>query len=291
LLVVATPAEYDIIEAALKNLDILPLQVLIEAAIAEVTLTKDLNLGVQWKFDNGTNQVSLSGTASSLIGPTNPGLNYLYSSGTRISAVLSALQGITHVDVLSAPKLMVLNNQTATLQVGDQVPIATQSSVSSVTPDAPTVNSIDYKDTGVLLTVTPRVNDGGLVLMDISQEVSDVAKTSTSTLNSPTINQRKIGTTIAVQDGQTIALGGLIKDSRSDGQGGVPYLQDIPILGQIFRQNTSNSTRTELLVLITPRVVRDGRDAAAITSELRDKLTDLKDEFVPLRRRSPADRR
>jgi general secretion pathway protein D len=282
LLVVATSSEYEIIEAALKKLDILPLQVLIEAAIAEVTLTKDLNFGVQWSFNNGRNQATLSGGTTSAISPSFPGFSYLYSSGTRINAILSALQDVTHVDVLSAPKLMVLNNQTATLQVGDQVPIATQSSVSTVTPDAPTVNSIQYKDTGVILTVTPRVNAGGLVLMDISQEVSDVANTTSSTLNSPTINERKIGSTVAIQDGQTIALGGLIRDNRTVGQSGIPYLQNIPVLGHLFSQDTSNATRTELLVLITPRVVRDSREAAAVTAELRDKLLDLKDEFVPI---------
>ncbi len=283
LLIVATTSEYAIIEAALKRLDILPLQVMIEAAIAEVTLTKDMNFGVQWAFNNGHNNLTLSGVNTGAVAQSFPGFSYLYTGGSKITAVLSALQDLTKVDVLSSPKLMVLNNQTATLQVGDQVPVATQSSVSTVTSDAPIVSSIEYKDTGVILTVTPRVNEGGLVLMDISQEVSDVANTTTSTLNSPTINERKIGSTVAIQDGQTIALGGLIKDSRTNGKGGVPYLQDIPVLGQLFRQDTDNSTRTELLVLITPRVIHDGRDAAAVTADLRAKLMDLKDEFVPLK--------
>jgi general secretion pathway protein D len=290
LLVVATPAEYEVIEAALRRLDILPLQVLIEAAIVEVTLTKDLNFGIQWEFKNGPNQLTLSGGATGAIAQSFPGFSYLYSSGTRISAILSALQDHTNINVLSAPKLMVLNNQTATLEVGDQVPIATQSAVSTLTTDASVVNSIEYKDTGVILTVTPRVNEGGLVLMDISQEVSDVAATTSSTLNSPTINERKIGSTVAVQDGQTIALGGLILDNRTVGASGVPYLQDIPVLGNLFKQNTSTSTRTELLVLITPRVVRDGRDAAAITAELQDKLLGLRDELKPIRGRTSAAR-
>jgi general secretion pathway protein D len=281
LLVVATASEYEIIESALKRLDILPLQVMIEAAIAEVTLTKDMNFGVQWAFNNGHNNLALSASNSASILPSFPGFSYIYTGGSKITAVLSALQDLTKVDVLSSPKLMVLNNQTATLQVGDQVPIATQSSVSTVSSDAPIVSSIEYKDTGVILTVTPRVNEGGLVLMDISQEVSDVAATTSSTLNSPTINERKIGSTVAIQDGQTIALGGLIKDDRTSGKTGVPYLQDIPVLGQLFRQDNNNTTRTELLVLITPRVIRDGRDAAAVTADLRAKLMDLKEEFVP----------
>jgi general secretion pathway protein D len=280
LLIVATASEYEIIEAALKRLDILPLQVMIEAAIAEVTLTKDMNFGVEWKFNNGHNAVTLSPAATGAVASNFPGFSYFYTSGSRISAVLNALQDLTKVNVLSSPKLMVLNNQTATLQVGDQVPIATQSSVSTLTPDAPQVNSIEYKDTGVILTVTPRVNAGGLVLMDISQEVSDVGTTTSSTLNSPTINERKIGSTVAIQDGETIALGGLIKDDRTTTRTGIPYLQDIPVLGQVFREDTDSSTRTELLVLITPRVIRDGRDAAAVTADLKAKLEDLKDQFT-----------
>lgn len=276
LLIVATPAEYETIDAALKELDILPLQVLIEAAIAEVTLTNDLRFGVQWLFNNDTNKLILSGGKTAAIAPTFPGFSYVYTSGQRITAVLSALEDLTHVDVLSSPKLMVLNNQTALLQVGDQVPVATQSAVSTVTPGAPVVNSIEYRDTGVILTVTPRVNAGGLVLMDISQEVSNVTNTTTSNLDSPTISQRKIGSTVAIQDGQTIALGGLITDNRNFGRSGVPFLQDIPLLGHLFRQDSDNNTRTELLVLITPRVIRDGRGAAAVTEELRSKLTNLK---------------
>jgi len=281
LLIVATRSEYEVVEEALKRLDILPLQVLIEASIVEVTLTKDLNFGVQWKFNNGTNGLTLSQGQSAGIGSAFPGFSYVYTGGTKITAILNALQDMTQVNVLSSPKLMVLNNQTATLQVGDEVPVATQSSVSNVSPDAPTVDSIDYKDTGVLLTITPRVNAGGLVLMDISQEVSDVSNTTTSKLNSPTINKRKIGSTVAIQDGQTIALGGLFKEERDTGNGGVPYLKDVPVLGHLFRQDTSNTTRTELLVLITPRVIRDGRDAAAVTAEMRSKLDDLKGEFPP----------
>ena len=278
LLIVATPSEYEVIDAALKELDVLPLQVLIEAAITEVTLTNDLRFGVQWLFNNDTNKLALSAANNGAVAPSFPGFSYLYTSGQRITAVLSALEGLTHVDVLSSPKLMVLNNQTALLQVGDQVPIATQSAVSTVTANAPVVNSIEYRDTGVILTVTPRVNASGLVLMDISQEVSNVSNTTTSNLDSPTISQRKIGSTVAIQDGQTIALGGLITDNRNIGKSGVPFLQSIPVLGHLFSQDTNNDTRTELLVLITPRVIRDGRSAAAVTEELRSKLTNLRPE-------------
>ena len=172
---------------------------------------------------------------------------------------------------------MVLNNQTAALQVGDQVPVATQSAVGVVNPDSPIVNSIQYRDTGVILKVTPRVNAGGLVLLDIAQEVSDVAATDSSTINSPTISTRRISTSIAVQDGQIIALGGLIRDTRTRGKSGLPYLSRIPIVGSLLFGRTNDSTvRTELLVLLKPRVVRTPDDAQAVTDELRAKIRSVR---------------
>jgi general secretion pathway protein D len=186
--------------------------------------------------------------------------------------ILSALEDATEVDVISAPEVLVLNNQTAILQVGDQVPIATQSAVSVVAGGAPVVNTIEYRDTGVTLKVTPRVNQGGMVMMDISQEVSDVAATTTSTLDSPTINQRKISSTVAVHDGQTIALGGLISDNRTKSKSGIPVLQNIPVLGSLFATTDHQDSRTELLVLITPHVVENAQKAQSVTEELRRKL-------------------
>lgn len=170
---------------------------------------------------------------------------------------------------------MVLNNQTATLQVGDQVPIATQSAVGVGAPGTPIVNSIQFRDTGVILKVTPRVNEGGLVLLDINQEVSDVAKTTTSTINSPTIQQRKLASSISVGNGETIALGGLIRDRQNSGNSGIPLLKDVPVLGHLFRADSQGGTRTELLVLLTPRVVRSPADIRRVTDELREKLRGL----------------
>jgi general secretion pathway protein D len=174
--------------------------------------------------------------------------------------------------VLSSPELFVLNNHTASLQVGDQVPVTTQSAVSIETSTAPLVNSVEYRDTGVILKVTPRVNDSGLVLLDIAQEVSDVATTDTSNIDSPTIQQRKISSSVAVQDGETIVLGGLIKDNRSNIKAGLPYLRDIPVLGELFGSRDKTHDRTELMVLLTPKVVRDQTDVQALTRELQHKL-------------------
>jgi len=267
IVIYSTQRQYDLIADALKKLDIQPLQVVIEAAITEVTLTKELQYGGQ-----GTASYSEGTTAMPV--QNFPGFSYLFTNGTNISATLNALASITNVKVLSAPNLLVLNNHTAALQVGDEVPVETASSVSTVTADSPVVNSIDYLNTGVILKVTPRVNDGGLVLLDISQEVSDVASTPSSSaqIQSPTIEQRRIASSIAVQDGQTIALGGMISDNRSNEKDGLPILKDIPYLGYLFSNTDDTDTRTELLVLLTPRVIRNSTDMQSITDELRKKV-------------------
>ncbi|MCG8608290.1 type II and III secretion system protein, partial [bacterium] len=158
------------------------------------------------------------------------------------------------------------------LQVGDQVPVATQSAVGVTDPDSPIVNTIQFRDTGVILEVTPRVNDSGLVIMEISQEVSDVIETETSGIDSPTIQQRRLQSTVAVKDGQTIALGGLIRDDKEEVRSGVPFVQDLPVIGSLFRSTVTNSDRTELLVLLTPRVARDPEDAKQITDEIRRRI-------------------
>ncbi len=273
LLILATSHEYALIEQAIRELDVAPLQVMLEAAVVEVTLTDDLNFGVQYALQAGrNNQVIQTTGASATISPSLPGFSYLYSINGNIAATLSALQDLTTVNVLSAPEVLVLNNQTATLQVGDQVPIATQSAVSTTTSDAPVINSIEYRDTGIILKVTPRVNQGGLVMMDVAQEVSDVASTTSSSLNSPTISERKINTTVSVQDGETVALGGLMSTNQTHSKSGVPYLQDIPYLGNLFSTTTNSGTKTELLVLITPRVVQGAAKLRALTDELKQKM-------------------
>lgn len=273
ILVYATARQYAVVQDALSKLDILPLQVMIEAAIAEVTLTNDLRYGVQWYFNSGGHLVTL--TQNDVARPLKifPGFQYFFrNESNSINAALDALSGVTTVKVISAPKLMVLNNHTAALQVGDQVPVATQSSVSTDNPNAPIVNSIEYRDTGVILKVTPRVNDSGLILLDIAQEVSDVSSTSSSTIDSPTIQQRRISSSVAIQDGQTIALGGLIRDNSTRSKSGLPLLSQIPVLGALFGNTDNMDKRTELLVLLTPRVVRNPTDAQNVTEELEQKL-------------------
>jgi general secretion pathway protein D len=168
---------------------------------------------------------------------------------------------------------LILDRQEASFQVGDLVPTITQSATSTITAGAPVVNNVQYQPTGVILSVTPHINSGGLVTLDIEQEVSDVVPTTTSTINSPTFQQRRIKTKVMVQDGETISLAGLISEKKSQGNSGVPYLQDIPVFGTLFSTKNNNRDRTELLVLLTPRVVHDQREAKAMTEELKRKLS------------------
>lgn len=278
VVVYGTPRDYAKVEDALRRLDVAPYQVMIEAAITEVALTDTLRYGVQWNWLTGDSNFTLSEAASGLPTRQFPGFSY-FLAGNDIDVTLNALAQKTNIKVVSAPKLMVLNNQTAALQVGDQVPVSVGSAVSVQDPGAPIVNSIEYRDTGVILKVTPRVNAGGLVLLDVSQEVSDVnprppAATS-STNSSPTISTRRISTSIVVRDGQVIALGGLFRNSQSQGRNGVPFLSQIPVIGSLFGDHNNTENRTELIVLLKPHVIRTPDDGRAVTEELRSKIRTL----------------
>ena len=179
--------------------------------------------------------------------------------------------------MVSSPQVMVLDNQPAKLHVGDQVPIITQSSISNITDDSRTVNAVEYRDTGVTLEVTPRINASGLVTLEIAQEVSDVVATDTSGIDSPTIQQRQILSTVAIAGGQTVALGGLIRESSNDSRSGVPFLVDLPVVGPLFGDSAADLNRTELLVLLTPSVVRNQREAYDLTASLRNRYQALLD--------------
>jgi general secretion pathway protein D len=274
VVVFGTPRDYAVVEDAMRKLDVPPTQVLIEAAITEVALTGDLSYGVDWNFIQGKSTfVSGAGTPE-LPAANKAGFAYFLQT-SDISATLRALESRTNIKVISAPKLLVMNNQTAALQVGNQVPIQTQQQQAVGTGNGNIVNSIEYRDTGVILRVTPRVNASGLVLLDISQEVSSVASLSTGGISSPTIATRRIATTVAVQDGQVLGLGGLFSDSKTTGSNGLPLLSRIPILGALFGRATSNQERRELIILIKPQIVRTPDDGRAITEELRAKLRTL----------------
>lgn len=273
LVIFARPREYRMIEDALKRLDVVPLQVLIEATIAEVTLNDDLSYGTQWFFHKASNTATLTqGTTGGVPGQVFPGFNYAFLTGPA-NVVLSALAAVTDVNVVSAPQLLVLDHHVATLQVGDEVPVPTAQIQSTITTGAPLVNTIQYVNTGVILTVSPRVNVNGVITLDISQQVSNVSTTAAaSALNAPTISQRLVDTSVTVLDGQTVALGGLITETRTVSNTGVPVLMDLPYLGSLFGTKQDQKARTELLVLLSPRVVHDAAEARAITEELRSRL-------------------
>ena len=287
LLILALPEEFAMIEGALKRLDVEPLQVLIEASLAEITLNDELRFGLQWAYQRNNGPVVLSETGSGGIQQQFPGLSYLFTGRQDIRAVLNTLESLTNVNVISSPKLLVLNNHEAQLQVGDQVPIATQSAVSTIGSNAPIINSVELRDTGVILRITPRVNKNGLMLLDIAQEVSDVVRTTTSNINSPTIQQRKVSSSVAIHDGETIALGGLIRDSRSKTRAGVPFLRRIPVLGTLFGSVDNSRNRTELIVLLTPHVIRSKEEAAKMMDELQEKFRALRKTLPQLQHTAP----
>jgi general secretion pathway protein D len=288
LLILANAAEYEKIEDAVKKLDVVPRQVLVEVTIAEVTLTGALSYGLEWYFNNATNvtgslfnsDTNVRALPSDPAGAVTPRLPFSAiwrGPGGDVKAVLSALANNTKVNVISSPHIMVTDNQVAKINVGSSVPVQGQSTITGVTTSTAITTSVQYVDTGVLLSVRPHINSGGLVTMEISQEVSDVQTGVTTTgLNSPTINKRSAQTTVAVQSGDTMVLGGLIKDDKSNGSSGLPLLSEIPVLGALFGAKTQSDTRRELIITITPRVVNDNQQAREVTAEFRKKLTGMR---------------
>lgn len=286
LVVKATKEEYQDIADAIKRLDISPLQVLLEATIVEVELSGDLEYGTQWFFNNndidgntGTGRLNTPGpiTGASLAG-VGDGFSYsLIDSSGAITAVLSAFAQDGKMQVLSSPSIMVLDNHTASINVGDQVPVRTSESTNTgTTGDNPLVTStIQFIETGTTLQVAPRVSQNGNVVMDIYQNIRTAEDTTTSGIDSPTIDQREVSTSVSVPSGDTIVLGGLIRDTNSDGNIGVPGLRNIPVLGSLFGTTTKRSERTELLIMITPTALRNAAEAREATNELRKKLDGL----------------
>jgi general secretion pathway protein D len=255
----------------IRTLDTRPVQVLLEATVAEVTLNDELDFGLRWFFENGEFSTTFTDASSGAISPNFPGLSFLFQ-GSDARVALNALNSVTDVNIVSSPSLMVVDNQEARLQIGDEVPVATQQVRDTSDPDAPVVNTISFRDTGIILTVKPRVSSSGQVSLEIEQEVSSVSSTTTSGIDSPTISQRKIKTNVVVSDGQTIALGGLIEESRNRTNSIVPGAGDVPVLGALFRNRSDRTEKTELLVLITPRVVRSGNESRSVTDELRNRI-------------------
>jgi general secretion pathway protein D len=285
LLIYADQENYRIVESTLQQVDQPQLQVAIDATIAEVTLTDQLSYGVQAYLTShnlglGTDKGSLLNTqsaastagtvANAFINRALPGFNFLIGSEAQPSAILDALHTVTSVKVLSNPSLVVVNNQAATLQVGDVVPVSTGSATVLTTSNT-VVNTIDYRNTGIILRVSPRINANGNVRLDVEQEISNVSPTTANSLT-PTVSERKVRSSISVATGQTVLLAGLISEQQNNGRNGIPLLDQIPGLGDGFSHQDSKKTRTELIIFIRPQIIRDGTDAHFVAEELRSKL-------------------
>jgi general secretion pathway protein D len=273
LLIYASPADYRRIANVLREIDRPPLQVMINATIVEVTLNDKLRYGVQ-VFLKGKHLSGgvISDTKLPIV-PNNPGLNFIVGALTDPKVVLDALSDVTEVKVVSSPSVVVVDNQPAILKVGDEVPISTQQAQLLETNNNAIVNSIQFRDTGVILKVIPRVNSSGLVTMDIEQEISQVSPDSPAL--TPTISQRQVASTISVYSGQMVALGGLISEQRNRDKSSVPIVNKIPVLGDLLGSNGHELHRTELIVFIRPQVIRDSHDARHVAEELRSRLKSL----------------
>lgn len=278
ILVYASQEGHRIVKQTLRQIDRPQMQVAIEATIAEVTLNDTLNHGVQ--FFLKSSDIGLPADKGSLINSstgavlsrTIPGFSFLLGSNTEPRLILDALHTVTDVKVLSNPSLVVLDNQPATLQVGDQVPVST-GSATVLTANNTIVNTIDYRNTGIILRVIPRINFNGNVVLDIEQEISNVASTSSSASTlTPTVSQRRIKSSIAVASGQTVLLAGLISEREDLTRGGIPILDQLPGIGNLFAHQTKTKTRTELIIFIRPQIIRDSVDANVVAEELRTKL-------------------
>jgi len=273
ILVMASQQDYRAIEAAIRRLDVAPRQVLIEATIAEVTLSDTLSYGVRWFVENSDNQFGYNSPVPS--SASGEGLAFaFFDQAADLRAFFDALSTASSVKFLSTPQVMVLDNHTANIRVGDQIPVTTRSSQSTSNPDAPIVTEVQFRDTGTLLTVTPRINAGGQITLEISQEVSlPGTEPALGGGGNVSIAQRTINSSVIVQSGQAVVLGGLILETTSEGRSGIPLLQSIPLLGKLFSTTTEDVFRTELIVTVRPTVIENQREMRKVTAELRERMS------------------
>jgi general secretion pathway protein D len=291
LLISATARDYALIRKVLEGIDVAPLQVLIEVTVAEVVLNDALRYGVQFFVSTGIGNgrgvavltkgnpptpQAVPGASPIFQGiiPTVPGFALaLTSNNLTPRVILESLSELTQTKVISTPRLLVLDNQPAQLQVGDVVPIITQSATSTITSNPLIVNNVQYKETGVVLEVTPQINTGGSITMDIKLTDSTVVPTTSSTIDSPTISQRRLKSTISVNGGDSILLGGLIQESDNRDASGIPILHTLPVIGALFGTRRDSTARTELIMLLTPHVIRND-------SEAQDSMQNMARQFA-----------
>jgi general secretion pathway protein D len=292
LIVRATPGQYDAIRGAIRKLDSVPLQVHIEARLLDVSLVNKLKYGVQWYFEDALAQLPLPGddaggtgtsAAKAVVermsyGTVNGSDNNFIFRGTSAGALVNLLQTESDAKVLSAPSVMVLNNTEASINVGQQIPVVSSQfvGIGSGTSGSVGQSYVQFRDTGIILNVKPRVNPGGLVFMEIQAEQSTPGPAADAIGGNVSVDKKTIETEVAVQSGDTILLGGLIQQNDSNAQSGFPGLMKIPVIGRLFGSTTTDKSRKELLVLITPTVIRGGgENARELTEEYKKRFQGL----------------
>ena len=275
ILIWATGREYELISEVLNKVDISPLQVLIEGTVLEVTLQDNLRYGLKYLIESGNFRSLFTQSNAAIASSILPGFGVTFGGQNTTKLVIDALSEITDVRVVSSPQLLVMDGGTARLHVGDQVPIITRTSSSTATDDNRITNEIEYRDTGVTLDITPKVKSSGTVTLNISQTVSDVVRTSSSEINSPTIQQRQVTSTASLQSGTTALLAGLIREVATDIKSGIPLLHKLPVLGHFFGTTGEQKQRTELVVLISPKVIKSRDESEKITEDILQKYKGL----------------
>jgi general secretion pathway protein D len=273
LLIMTTPAQYKTLLTYLEKLDVPPRQVLIEAMVAELTLSDELKYGFEWFIRNKMFEGNY--TLGAVFGvPTAPGLTYTFLSETeRLKVIINALAAKNLINILSTPRLMVLDNEEATIQVGTDVPVVTGQVTTAEAAGAVTgvVQSIQYRSTGVILRVKPTINTEGLLTLIITQEVSEMGANPPG-VPSPTILVRKINTNVVASSGQSIVLGGLMSETQSTSESKVPFIGNIPVLGELFKSKSKEKRKTELIVILTPKIVSTLEEASKITEDFKKEL-------------------
>ena len=275
ILIWATGREYDLISEVLNKVDIPPLQVWIEGTVLEVTLQDNLRYGLKYLIESGNFRSLFTQSNAAIASSILRGFGVTFGGQNTTKLVIDALSEITDVRVVSSPQLLVMDGGTARLHVGDQVPIITRTSSSTATDDNRITNEIEYRDTGVTLDITPKVKSSGTVTLNISQTVSDVVRTSSSEINSPTIQQRQVTSTASLQSGTTALLAGLIREVATDIKSGIPLLHKFPVFGHFFGTTGEQKQRTELVVLISPKVIKSRDESEKITEDILQKYKGL----------------
>jgi general secretion pathway protein D len=282
IVVYSNQEDYRVVERALRDIDRPTLQVSIDATVAEVTLTDQLQFGVQAFLSNNKGSVGLFGASqaaaqSAVLQNVAPGLNLLLGPQSQPRVILNALSTITDVKVLSSPSIVALDNQPALLQVGDEIPITTSSATVLSNSATPIVNTIQMRNTGVILKVLPHVHSNGAVQLEVDQEISNVVNADQQTLT-PTIAQRRVHSTVSVISGQTVLLAGLISERDQKSQDGIPGLRDIKFIGDLLGNTSHTKTRSEIIIFIKTRLIRNSVDAGAVTEEFRDRLQSMRSD-------------